>query len=109
MKKILGLIFVLMGFMIFTPFSGFAKEPFTIPQLSAFYGKSYKGIQDPEFIFYDQILRIHLVQRIHRSFGIRLDPKTYSGFDLLEIESLFKCKKESEPFDLFLKMFPRYP
>jgi len=38
-----------------------------------------------------------------------LDPKTYSGFDLLEIEGLFKCKKPGEPFDLFLRMFPRYP
>jgi hypothetical protein len=38
-----------------------------------------------------------------------LDPKTYSGFDLFEISPFFKCKKSNEPFDIFLKMFPKHP
>jgi hypothetical protein len=50
-----------------------------------------------------------MVDRISKQFGIALDPKNYSGFDLLEIESLFKCKKSGEPFDIFLKMFPKRP
>jgi hypothetical protein len=29
------------------------------------------------------------------------------GFDLLEREALFKCKKADEPFEDFLKGFPR--
>ena len=33
-----------------------------------------------------------------KEFGIALDPKKYSGFDLLEIEALFKCKKSNEPY-----------
>jgi hypothetical protein len=31
----------------------------------------------------------------------------FPGFDLLEIEALFKCKKLNEPYDMFLKMFPK--
>ena len=72
-------------------------------------GKSYTGTQDPSYITYDLALREYMVDRINKRFGVALDPKTYSGFDLLEIESLFKCKKSDEPFDMFLKMFPKYP
>jgi hypothetical protein len=50
-----------------------------------------------------------MVDRINKQFGVALDAKAYSGFDLLEIESLFKCKKSGEPFDTFLKMFPKHP
>ncbi len=72
-------------------------------------GKSYTGTQDPSYLTYDLALREYMVNRINKRFGVALDPKTYSGFDFLEIESLFKCKKSDEPFDMFLKMFPKYP
>jgi len=72
-------------------------------------GKSYTGTEDPSYIAYDLALREYMVDRINKRFGVVLDPKTYSGFDLLEIESLFKCKKSDEPFEMFLKMFPKYP
>ncbi len=108
MKRVLVLTTLLIGFWAFLS-SGLARENSPIPQLSAFYGKSYQGVEDPEFISYDQLLRSHLVQRIYRRLGIRLDSKTYSGFDLLEIESLLKCRKRNEPFDLFLRMFPKSP
>jgi hypothetical protein len=79
------------------------------PQVLAHAGKSYKGAEDPEYISYDLALRDYLVKRISERFGITLDLKTYSGFDLLEIESLFKCKKRDEVFKIFLKMFPKGP
>jgi hypothetical protein len=79
------------------------------PQLLVHAGKAYRGVEDPEYISYDLALRDYLVRRISERFGVALDPKTYSGFDLLEIESLFKCKKSNEPFDIFLKMFPKRP
>jgi len=107
MKRETFLIFVLILFSLISS-SALGKDDPPIPQLTAFYGKSYRGVQDPEFASYDQLLRNLLVQRIQRRFGVRLDPKTYSGFDLLEIEGLFRCKKANEPFDLFLRMFPRY-
>lgn len=72
-------------------------------------GKSYSGEQDSSYLNYDLALREYLVNRISQRFGITLDPKNYSGFDLLEIESLFKCKKKEESLNSFLKMFPKKP
>ena len=79
-----------------------------LSQVWAYNGKSYSGLQSPEYISYDQVLRNYLAQRILRRFAVRLDPRKYSGFDLLEIEALFKFKRSSEPYDLFLKGFPKY-
>jgi hypothetical protein len=78
-------------------------------QLLDYAGKSYTGIQNPSYLNYDLTLREVMVDRIKKQFGISLNPKDYSGFDLLEIEALFKCKKSEEPFDIFLKMFPKHP
>jgi len=104
-KWFLGALFIFLGFG-FTASLTFPKEAGMPAQIAAYDGKSYKGFQDPEYISYDQALREVLVKRIDQKFGIALDPKKYSGFDLLEIEALFKCKKSNEPFDLFLKMYP---
>lgn len=71
-------------------------------------GESYKGVEDPAYISYDEALRAHVVERIDKEFGVALDPKKYSGFDLLEIEALLKCKKASEPVEDFLKGFPKH-
>jgi hypothetical protein len=90
------------------PFSTLANDVFFDPQLLSYAGKSYEGVQDPQYISYDSALREYLTKRIHERFGITLDPKTYSGFDLLEIEALLKCKKSEEPADTILKMFPKY-
>ena len=90
-----------------TPSSILAKGMAMPPQVLAFGGKTFAGFQDTEFQSYDQILREYLVKRIDQQFGITLDPKKYSGLDLLEIEALFKCKKSNEPFDMFLEMFPK--
>ena len=66
------------------------------------------GTQEPSSLTNDLAFREYMVKRINKRFGVALDPKTYSGLDLLEIESLFKCKKSDEPFDMVLKMFPKY-
>jgi len=89
------------------PSSAFANRMATPPQVLAYDGKTYTGFQDPEYIFYDQALREYLVKRIGKEFGVVLDPKKYSSFDLLEIEALFKIKKPNESFDMFLGMFPK--
>ena len=90
-----------------TPSSILAKEIAMPPQVLVYEGKTFSGFQDLDYVFYDQALREYLVKRIHQEFGIALDPKKYSGFDLLEIEALFKCKKPNESYDSFLKMFPK--
>ena len=105
-KWFFGALFIIFGFG-FTASLTFPKEAGMQAQIAAYDGKSYKGFQDPEYISYDQALREVLVKRIDQKFGIALDPKKYSGFDLLEIEAFFKCKKSNEPFNLFLKMYPK--
>jgi len=84
-----------------------ADEKSSQSQVLNYVGKTYDGVQDPEYISYDQALREYMVKRIHQKFGVTLDPKQYSGFELLEIEAYFECKKSDEPYDLFLKMFPK--
>jgi len=66
-------------------------------QLQTYDGKSYKSFEDPEYLSYDLVLRTYLAKKMKGRFGIDLDPKTYSGFDLLEIEAFFKCKKIRSP------------
>jgi hypothetical protein len=110
-KKMIGFLTVVtlaIGFQMIAPTVD-AKENPSQPQVLDYAGKSYTGMQDPSYINYDLSLRAYMVDRISKRFGIALDPKTYSGFDLLEIEALFKCKKSEESFDLFLKMFPKHP
>ena len=84
------------------------NSSFKFPPLD-YAGKSYTGAQDSSYLNYDLALREYMVYRINKHFGITLDPKIYSGFDLLEIEALFKCKKKEEPFNIFLNMFPKSP
>ena len=79
------------------------------PEVLNHAGESYKGVEDPAYISYDQALRVYVVERIKKEFGLALNPKTYSGFDLLEIEALLKCKKVNEPVEDFLKGFPKHP
>jgi len=96
---------ILMSWVIASPV--YAKENSLNVQVLDHAGKSYSGTQDPSYVDYDLALRKYVADRIHQRFGIALDPKSYSGFDLLDIEALFKCKKLEEPFDLFLKMFSK--
>lgn len=100
------MFFIILSFSL-TVSSAFAKEAVMPARVTAYDGKTFKGFQDPEYLSYDQALREYLIKRIDQRFGIALDPKKYSGFDLLEIEALFKCKKSNEPYDIFLRMFPK--
>ena len=105
-KWFLGALFIILG-IGFTASLTFPKEAGMPTRISAYDGKSFTGFQDPQYLSYDQALREYLVKHIDQKFGIALDPKKYSGFDLLEIEALFKCKKSNESYESFLKMFPK--
>jgi len=96
------LIAPVLGLCVIT-FPVLAKENPLQVQLLGHAGKSYSGAQDPSYVDYDLALRKVVADRIHKRFGIALDPKSYSGFDLLNIEALFRVKKAEEPFDLFLR------
>ncbi len=106
LKRVLTLVIVLLMTAIAVP-SAFSKEGGLPYEVSVFDGKWFKGTQDSEFKNYDLALRNYLVKRIQKQFGLELDPNAYSGFDLLEIEALIRCKKSNEPFALFLKMFQK--
>jgi hypothetical protein len=106
LKSIVSISITILSFCTMGSFA-LANNVFYDPQLLPYDGKAYTGVQDSEYISYDQALRDYMVKRIKQKFGVELDSKKYSGFDLLEIESFFECKKSDEPFDLFLKMFPR--
>lgn len=110
-KKMIWSLLILTIFLWFCVIASsvHAKGSSLPAQLLDYAGKSYMGAQDPSYLNYDLALREYMVNRINKQFGIALNPKDYSGFDLLEIESLFKCKKSGEPFDIFLKMFPKRP
>lgn len=107
-KSILSVSISLLCFWIIVS-SAQANNVFFDPELQPYDGKAYTGAQDPQYISYDSILREYMAKRIQQEFGIQLDPKKYSGFDLLEIEALLKCKKSEEPADGILKMFPQHP
>lgn len=106
-KWIFIIIFLLSLWVWIPPSRVFAKGIALPTKILSYGGKIFTGFQDPEYSSYDQALREYLIKRIDQRFGILLDSGRYSGFDLLEIESLFKLKKSDEPFDLFLKMFPK--
>ena len=110
-RKMIWSLLILTIFLLFCMIaSSVHAKGISLPaQLLDYAGKSYMGIQDPSYLNYDLALREYMVNRINKQFGVTLNPKDYSGFDLLEIESLFKCKKSGESFDIFLKMFPKRP
>jgi hypothetical protein len=108
MKKVSLFI---VGFMIFcvwgNTFATNGAAVFFDPQLIPHTGKSFREAQDPEYRSYESTLREYMVKRIQQKFGLALDPKKYSGFDLLEIEAFLKCKKAEESPEAFLKQFPK--
>ncbi len=86
-----------------------AEEKTPLAKVLAYSGKSFPNVKSSEYVGYDMAMRAYLVERVQRRFGVNLDPRKYSAFDLLEIESLFQCKKPGESFDVFLIGFPKNP
>jgi hypothetical protein len=105
---ILSILLTLLWLLMTAP-SAQGKDGQLGPEVLSHAGESYKGVEDPAYISYDRALRAYVVERIKKEFGFALNPKTYSGFDLLEIEALLKCKKANEPVEEFLKGFPKHP
>jgi hypothetical protein len=105
-KPVLLLLFAFLVLWSNVPAAYADKEPLQ-SQVLNYVGKTYGGVQDPEYISYDKALRDYVVKRIKQKFGVELDPNKYSGFDLLEIEAVLRCRKSDEPLDIFLKMFPK--
>ncbi len=84
---------------------GFSKDRKLPTEFLKYEGKYFKGVQDPEFQQYDIALRNYLSKHLKSHYGIEIDPKGFSSFDLLEMEALVKCKKKEESIDSILKFF----
>jgi hypothetical protein len=109
-KNVVSIISILLilSWLIFMPPSSQGKEDRLSSEVLSHAGESYRSVEDPAYISYDEALRACVADRIKKEFGVVLDPKNYSGFDLLEIEALLKCKKAEEPVEDFLKGFPKH-
>ncbi len=101
-------ILLILSWFLFVASSSQGREGQLSSEVLSHAGESYRAADDPAYVSYDQALRSCVVDRIKKKFGVVLDPKTYSGFDLLEIEALLKCKKADEPVEEFLKGFPKH-
>jgi hypothetical protein len=106
--SIISILLILLWFVLMAP-SSQGKDGLLSSEVLSHAGESYRSVKDPAYLSYDQALRACVAERIKKEFGVALDPKTYSGFDLLEIVALLKCKKASEPVEDFLKGFPKHP
>jgi hypothetical protein len=102
------LILLILSLLIFMAPSSQGKEDQLSSEVLSHTGKSYRSVEDPAYISYDEALRACVAERIKKEFGVVLDLKTYSGFDLLEIEALLKFKKADERVEDFLKGFPKH-
>jgi hypothetical protein len=107
-KWILLMVMAAVGVGLVVSSSG-AKDGTLPAKLQAFGGKTFMDPRDPEFVSYEKMLRDYLLTRIKNQFGVTLDPKSYSGFDLLEIEAFLRCKKSTEPLDPYLIKFKKKP
>jgi hypothetical protein len=101
-------ILLILSWLVFMAPSSQGKEDELSSEVLSHTGKSYRSVEDPAYISYDEALRACVAERIKKEFGVVLDLKTYSGFDLLEIEALLKFKKADERVEDFLKGFPKH-
>ena len=100
-------ILVIVSWFVFMAPSSQGKDGQLSSEVLSHAGRSYRSVEDPAYISYDEALRTSVAERIKKEFGVVLDLKTYSGLDLLEIEALLKFKKANERVEDFLKGFPK--
>jgi hypothetical protein len=105
--KLKRILFLFGVFFILLSFPGYTKDGRLPSEFLKYEGRHFKGMEDPEFQQYDLALRDYLSKHLQKHYGIEVDPKAFSSFDLLELEALVKCKKQGESLDAILKLFPR--
>ena len=108
-KILIFLSAVVSTVLIFT-YTAYAQKSDLRSQLLANEGKTFRGMNDPEFASYDLILREYVARRIQKRYGVTVDPKAYaSGFEILEVEALLRCKKPGEGADPYLQKMRKRP
>ncbi len=71
----------------------------------AYAGRYFGDPSSPEYSSYDRKMSMYVAKRIREKYHVDLDYKSYSAFDLLEIEALLKCKRLDESVDSLLTRF----
>jgi hypothetical protein len=104
--SMISILLILLWFGFMAP-SSQGKDGQLSSEVLSHAGRSYRSVEDPAYLSYEEALRACVAERIKKEFGVVLDLKTYSGFDLLEIEALLKFKKAAEPVEDLLKGFPK--
>jgi hypothetical protein len=71
----------------------------------AYAGRYFENPSSPHYASYDQKMTMDVAKRIRERYHVDLDYKSYSAFDLLEIEALLKCKRSDESVESLLERF----
>lgn len=74
-------------------------------EILAYGGRFFRNPSSSEYSSYDQTMSMYVAKRIKRRYRIDLDYRSYSAFELLEIEALLKCKKSDETVESLLARF----
>ena len=106
-RYVLAVVLILVGGFLLP--EAFARTETLRGKLLGDAGKTFEGPNDPGYVSYDQNLRQYAAKRILQRYGVQLDGKNYSGFELLEIEAFLKCKKAGEDLGPFLTKFQKRP
>jgi hypothetical protein len=75
------------------------------PGIVAYAGRYFADPSSTEYSSYNRSMSMYVAKRIKENYDVDLDYKSYSAFDLLEIEALLKCKRSDEPVESLLKSF----
>lgn len=75
------------------------------PGIVAYAGRYFANPSSGEYSSYDREMSMYVAKRIKEKYAVDLDYKSYSAFDLLEIEALLKCKRSDESVESLLKRF----
>jgi len=75
------------------------------PGIVAYAGRYFANPSSAEYSSYNQEMSMYVAKRIKEKYAVDLDYKSYSAFDLLEIEALLKCKRSDESVESLLKRF----
>jgi hypothetical protein len=71
----------------------------------AYAGRYFADPSSSEYSSYDRKMSMYVAKKIKAKYHVDLDYKSYSAFDLLEIEALLKCKRSDESVESLLKRF----
>ncbi len=75
------------------------------PGIVAYSGRYFMDPSSPEYSSYDREMSMYVAKRIREKYHVDLDYRSYSAFDLLEIEALLKCKRSDESVESLIQRF----